>query len=211
MADRPSASTSRVGRPRTKSAHQTPCVLVGKPKVGRPRSKSAHASKITDSSKKTKGKKTPGRPPKQVKVVPLPEHRVIIETDSDNSGIDFPFHPEGLPDLPPVEPDQPNLPTENQNQEANLSPNQAEQLEPNQVPNQHLDAPTEEPNQPQQPNQPPNLPLNPPNPMANPQQLNWSYFKPEFAGKAEEDVEAHLLRTNDWMDTHNFPDDQKVR
>ena len=47
--------------------------------------------------------------------------------------------------------------------------------------------------------------------MANPQQLNWSYFKPEFARKAEEDVEAHLLRTNDWMDTHNFPNDQKVR
>ena len=47
--------------------------------------------------------------------------------------------------------------------------------------------------------------------MANPQQLNWSYFKPEFAGKSEEDAEAHLLRTNDWMDTQNFPDDQKVR
>ena len=47
--------------------------------------------------------------------------------------------------------------------------------------------------------------------MANPQQLNWSYFKPEFAGKPEEDMEAHLLRTNDWMETHNFPDDAKVR
>ena len=47
--------------------------------------------------------------------------------------------------------------------------------------------------------------------MTNQQQLNWSYFKPEFAGKPEEDAEAHLLRTNDWMDTHNFPDDQKVR
>ena len=27
----------------------------------------------------------------------------------------------------------------------------------------------------------------------------------------DEDVEAHLLRTNDLMDTHNFPNDQKVR
>ena len=44
-----------------------------------------------------------------------------------------------------------------------------------------------------------------------PQQLNWSYFKPEFTGKMDEDVEAHLLRTNDWMDMHNFPNDQKVR
>ena len=77
MADRPSTSTSRVGRPRTKSVHQTPHVLVGKPKTGRPRSESAHASKITDSSMKQKGKKTPSRPPKKVKVVPLPERKVI--------------------------------------------------------------------------------------------------------------------------------------
>ena len=47
--------------------------------------------------------------------------------------------------------------------------------------------------------------------MAQPQQLNWSYFKPEFSGKPEEDAEEHLLRTNDWIETHNFPDDQKVR
>ena len=26
-------------------------------------------------------------------------------------------------------------------------------------------------------------------------QLNWSHFRPEFAGKPEEDVEAHLLCT----------------
>ena len=32
-------------------------------------------------------------------------------------------------------------------------------------------------------------------------QLNWSHLMPEFAGKPDEDVEAHLLRTNDWMDT----------
>ena len=35
-------------------------------------------------------------------------------------------------------------------------------------------------------------------------QLNWSHFKPEFSGKPEEDAEAHLLRMNDWMDTHKF-------
>ena len=27
--------------------------------------------------------------------------------------------------------------------------------------------------------------------------LNWSYFKPEFSGKPDEDAEAHLLCTND--------------
>ena len=102
MADRPSTSTSRVGRPRTKSVHQTPCVLVGKPKVVRPRSQSSRASKITDSSKEEKGKTTPGRPPKQVKVVPLPE-RKVIEIDSDNlEEIEFLFHQLTLPDLPPL-------------------------------------------------------------------------------------------------------------
>ena len=35
-------------------------------------------------------------------------------------------------------------------------------------------------------------------------QLNWSHFKPEFSGKPDEDVEVHLLRMNDWMDTHAF-------
>ena len=47
--------------------------------------------------------------------------------------------------------------------------------------------------------------------MVQPQQLNWSYFKPEFSEKPEEDAEEYLLRTNDWMETHNFPEDQKVR
>ena len=42
-------------------------------------------------------------------------------------------------------------------------------------------------------------------------QLNWSYFKPEFSGKPEEDAEGHLLRTNDWMETHNFPEVTKVQ
>ena len=27
--------------------------------------------------------------------------------------------------------------------------------------------------------------------------MNWSHFKPEYSGKPEKDVEAHLLRTND--------------
>ena len=43
------------------------------------------------------------------------------------------------------------------------------------------------------------------------QPLNWSQFRPEFAGKIEEDMEVHLLCTNDWMNTHNFPGDVKVQ
>ena len=42
-------------------------------------------------------------------------------------------------------------------------------------------------------------------------QLDWSHFKPEFAGKPYEDVEAHLPRTNDWMDTHAFLEGVKVQ
>ena len=41
--------------------------------------------------------------------------------------------------------------------------------------------------------------------------VNWSHFKPEFAGKPEEDAEAHLLCTNDWMRTHNFNEEDKVQ
>ena len=151
MADRPSTSTTRVGRPRTKSAHQTPCVPLGKPKVGRPRSKPAHASKVTDSSKKPKGKKTPARPPKQVKVAPIEER--VIEIDSNNSEeVEFPFHPLELPDLPPMEAEQQNQVEQ---------PNQAlvEEQQPDQLPIQPLDAPTEYPIQPldtptEDPNQP---------------------------------------------------------
>ena len=34
--------------------------------------------------------------------------------------------------------------------------------------------------------------------------LNWSNFKPEFSGKPQEDAEAHLLCSNDWMEAHHF-------
>ena len=43
------------------------------------------------------------------------------------------------------------------------------------------------------------------------QMINWTHFKPEFTGKPEEDAEAHLLRTNDWMRTQNFDEDVKVK
>ena len=41
--------------------------------------------------------------------------------------------------------------------------------------------------------------------------MNWSHFKPQYSGKPEEDVEACLLRTNDLMNTHDFPDGVKVQ
>ena len=41
--------------------------------------------------------------------------------------------------------------------------------------------------------------------------LNWSNFKPEFSGKLEEDAEAHLLLSNDWMEAHHFEEDIRVQ
>ena len=56
----------------------------------------------------------------------------------------------------------------------------------------------------------------PPNPTPQPGQhvpmhMNWSHFKPQYSGKPEEDMEAHLLRTNDWMNMHDFLDGVKVQ
>ena len=36
-------------------------------------------------------------------------------------------------------------------------------------------------------------------------------IKPEFSDKPKEDAIPHLLRTNDWMETHNFPEAAKVQ
>ena len=41
--------------------------------------------------------------------------------------------------------------------------------------------------------------------------LNWSRFKPKYSRKPDKDAEAHLLRTNDWIDTHGFQDHIKVQ
>ena len=67
---------------------------------------------------------------------------------------------------------------------------------------------------PVQPPVPPAQPIVPPTQPIQPAlmlQLNWSHFKPELAGKPDEDAETHLLMTNDWMDTHAFPEGVKVK
>ena len=69
--------------------------------------------------------------------------------------------------------------------------------QPQGVPAPNLPPPHADPPEPQAPQQP-----------AQPAQqvvhMNWSHFKPEFSGKPDEDAEAHLLHTNDWMTTHQF-------
>ena len=67
------------------------------------------------------------------------------------------------------------------------------------------------PASPTQPAAPPVQPDAQPAQLGPVPQLNWSHFKLQFAGKADKDVEAHLLRTNDSMDTHVFTEGVKVQ
>ena len=127
----------------------------------------------------------------RVVIVPV----VPVDQPEDQAPLNPPNQPIQLPDNPP---DQPNQPPNNPPNPPNPPP-----IPPNLPPNL--------------PNQPPNPPANLPNPM-QPQyppfqvpQLNWSYFKPEFSGKPEEDAIVHLLRTNDWMETHNFPQEANIQ
>ena len=89
----------------------------------------------------------------------------------------------------------------------NQNPNQNVNQNPNQVPDDDYQGQNPPPNDPFNP-LPPQNPFLPNAPIALevPQrpQLKWSHFKPEYAGKPEEDVEAHLLRMNNWMGTHDF-------
>ena len=48
-------------------------------------------------------------------------------------------------------------------------------------------------------------------PVPNMPPLNWSHCKPKYSGKPDKDAEAHLLRTNDWMDIHRFQYHVKVQ
>ena len=85
-------------------------------------------------------------------------------------------------------------------QEQNQVPNQVPKQVPNQVPNPALP-----PINPFLPNAP-IVPGAPPRP-----QLNLSHFKSKYASKPDKDVEAHILRMNNWMNTHKFLDQVKVQ
>ena len=102
MADKP--TTSRVGRPRSRSASQTP---KGTAKVGRPRSKSAQKSKVKGSSKKA------ASPTKRAV-------RPILEFEWDAVQINPKECGDQLPDLPPLDIDQDNIPLNPSNQPQDL-------------------------------------------------------------------------------------------
>ena len=121
MADKP--TTSRVGRPRSRSASQTP---KGTAKVGRPRSKSAQKPKGKGSSKKTA---TPAK-----KTV-----RPILQFEWDTVQINQRQFGDQLPDLPPLDIEQDNIPLNPPNQPQNLpagEENQQHQVEEPNLPPQ---------------------------------------------------------------------------
>ena len=121
-----------------------------------------------------------------------------------------------------IEPNPANPDNNENNGQAHPSDAPAGQPAPHQPPpNQAAGQPT--PHQPT-PNQPapanpagPNVPVPNLQPVPNQpasqiihhQMVHWCHLKPEFTGKPEEDVEAHLFHTNDWMTTHNFEEDVK--
>ena len=201
MADRP--TTSKVGRSRARSVNQTPKSTA---KVGRPRSKSVPKPKAKGSGKKTiVPTKRPVRPLLQLEwdtveanQRPFGGQLPDLSTLDLEQGDNIPINPPNQPLYLPSGEENHQSQAEEPNQVPNLPPEQEEPDQPDQIDPQNL-----HPNQQNQPF----LPMQ----MVQPHQLNWSYFKPEFSGKPEEDAEAHLLGTNDWMEAHNIQDDQKVR
>ena len=131
---------------------------------------------------------------------------IVVSSDSEDLEVDFPhYHPNQPHKVPKELPPQPNPPADAPAEE------QQELDHPRDDPieGHPTSTPAEDAEQPQNPGNPNPLPVQPPIPMAN-NQLNWSHFRPEFSGTPNEDAEAHLLRTEDWMTTHNFPEDHKV-
>ena len=115
--------------------------------------------------------------------------------------------PEQVPDQgQPANP--PNQPVNSRHQPANPPNQPVNPLNPGNLPNLPPNPPPSSPNPPANPQDP----MQPQAPPAQVPQLSWSYFfKPEFSGKPDEDTIAHLLRMNDWMETHNFPDETEVQ
>ena len=170
----------------------------GTPKTGRHRTISQQRAS-TKFKGVGKGKKASKKSSKPI---------VVVSSDSEDLEVNFQnYHPNQHHKVPADIPQEPNTPTdapveEQQEQEPHIN-------DPIEEPPHHANAPVGDAEEPQNPGNFNPVPAQPPILMAN-NQLNWSHFRPEFSGKPKEDVKAHLLRTEDWMTTHNFPEDQKV-
>ena len=203
MADRPTTSMSRAGRPRMRlrSVHLPSCIPVA-PKAGKPRIKSAQRAPEKGKGKGAgKGKKITKKLDKAV---------AVISSDSEELEVDFPHHPPNQPHEVPAElPQEPNPPADTPAEEQQGEPDHPVDILVEEL-HHPAHVPAGDTEQPWEPGNPNPLPVQPPIPMAN-NQLNWSHFRPEFSGKPEEDVEVHLLRMEDWMTMHDFPEDKMVR
>ena len=99
MADRPTASTSRAGRPKTRSRSLQISTCI--PIAGRQRAKSVQKTQVKG---KDKGKSTKKKSCKAV---------AVVSSDSEDLEVDFPNHPPNQPqDILAEQPQGPNPPAD---------------------------------------------------------------------------------------------------
>ena len=171
MADRPTASTSRAGRPRvrSRSVHLSTCMPVAS-KAVRPRAKSVQKTQVTGKGA-GKGKSTK---------IKLGKAVAVVSSDSEGLEVDFLHHPPNQPqDILAEQPQEPNPPVNVPAEEPEEPDHPLDILvegpgEP-EGPQQPANIPAGEAEQPQEPNNPNPLPEQPPMPLAN-NQLYWSHF-----------------------------------
>ena len=196
MADRPTATTFRAGRPKTRSrsVHVSSCM----PVASKTRKRTTSAQRPLMKGKGAgKGKKTPNKSNKPV---------IVVSLDSEDLEVDFPnCHPNQPHEVPAEIPQEPSpledAPVEEQQELEHLIDTPIEES------HHPANDPAGDAEEPQNPGNFNSVPVQPPVLMAN-NQLNWSHFRPEFSEKPK-DAEAHLLRMEDWMTTHDFPDGQR--
>ena len=173
MADRPTVSMSRAGRPRmrSRSAHVPSHIPIAS-KVRKLRTASTQRTFA-----KGKGKKAIKKSTKAV---------VVVSSGSEHLEVDFPHYNPNQPHEVPTELlQQPNPPADAPTEEQQEPDHPTE--DPIEEPHHPANVPAEDAEHPQNPGNPNPLPVQPPVPMAN-NQLNWSHFRPEFSGTPNEDV-----------------------
>ena len=127
MEDRPTASTSRAGRPRTRSqsVHLSSCIPVTS-KTGKHRTTSKQRAS-TKGKGTGKGKKASKKSSKPI---------VVVSSGSEDLEVEFPnYHPNQSHEVPADIPQEPNPP-------ANTPVEEQQEHEP------HIDSPIEEPHHP---------------------------------------------------------------
>ena len=168
MADRPTTSMSRAGRPRTRSrsAHLPSCIPVA-PKAVKPRTKSAQITPTKFRGKgRGKGKKTTKKSNKAV---------TVVSSDSEDLEVDFPHYPPNQPHKVPTDlPQEPNPPADAPAEEPQEPENPADvpvegpgEAGQQQEPHNPTHIPAKDVEQPQDPGNPNLIPVQPPVPMAN--------------------------------------------